>query len=111
MVSIKRPYFGPRQVRTLRSIKPGLILKCVHSLGSEVILVLSDPYEFNSGLCFDYAYYPLKYRFVETASCADRGIVPYVGGYWNRNHLLRTGRKKLTSKEVKAIRANLIDLR
>ena len=109
-VTTKRPYFGLRQVKTLKGIVPGLILREVNAVDSSLILVLSHPYEDDLGWRFDYVSWPLRdgLDFQKGGFCVDRGILPYSNGLWNgTNHLLRTWSKKRSKKKIAEIKKRL----
>ena len=111
--SLSRPYFGDRQVRTIKGIKKGLVLDKVEVSGKEPIttrvLVLTDPHEdendIGNGLRFDYlALSGLMEGRMLSSNPEDCSVLPYdyVGGIkWNKlNYLLRTGIKRLNNKGI-----------
>lgn len=107
-----RPHFGPRQVRTPAGIKPGSRLIIVTRNSRDHIIVRSEPYP-NPGdwdwepvgpvgdLVFEYTFEGENRRHRMLLWSA--GVVPDERGRWNpTRHLLRTGRKRLTTEEMKS---------
>lgn len=112
-----RPHFGRRQVRTSAGVVPGndLVMVRGDEQYRDVIIVLSEPYVSKRGkLVFDFVH---KEHLSRDAILGriyhlnDFGIVPYKsdeGDVWNpTNHLLRTGRRRLTPEEVKTMKAKV----
>ena len=110
-VTQNRPHFGPRQVRTLAGIKPGSRLIIVTRNSRDHIVVRSEPYP-NPGdwywepvgpvgdLVFEYTFEGENPRHRMTLWSA--GIAPDEYGWWSPHlHLLRTGRRCLTTEEMK----------
>lgn len=102
MVSEDRPYWGPRQVRTLRGVRPGAVLMRRSRLagsygGQQVFVVVRGPYSRDHDLGWvDIVYLDggvnRDYQF--SLSLGDFGVVPYPGGAWNQtNYLERAGRR------------------
>ncbi|MHA1829178.1 MAG: hypothetical protein ACTSX6_11090 [Candidatus Heimdallarchaeaceae archaeon] len=108
----ERPNFGPRQVRTLEGIKPGNIFKKVGLAGTgseSLILIISEPFPKIIG---DDKLPSMRFEYLVLRGCmkgwldgafaADKSVIPYLpGNVWNNsNYLLRTGRKRLTEKQI-----------
>ena len=103
---LQRPNFGPKQVRTLRGIKPGnILIQCnsIHNFKRK-LLILSEPYSDRKNSREDalwYDYIDLNGSTVQSGSVLDVGVLPYNTGKWNpTNCLLRTGKKRLSTKQI-----------
>lgn len=102
MASKGRPYWGPRQVRTLRGVRPGAVLMRRSRLagyygGRQVFVVVRGPYSRDHDLGWvDIVYLndDVNRGYQFSLSLSDFGVVPYPGGAWNQaNYLVRAGRR------------------
>lgn len=112
-MAIERPYFGPKQVRTLRGIKLGGHYDWAHN--GEVFwryLVVSEPWQDEDG---DWWIDTIQWDedeadwsgYIEPHCLADHGVVPYEGDIKNYNPvsaLLRTGEKRMPLEEVEELK-------
>ena len=81
----KRPHFGPRQVRTLKKIKKGLIF--IEKPYGSLLKILSEPLlegVFLRVLASESDDHGKTWSKPAEISLADRGVVPYDGGLWHQ---------------------------
>ncbi len=104
-----RFHLGPKQVRTLRGIRPGRIYRSQNkNMEKSLILALSKPFQDDNGKWwFEYTIWPGPGRLCKM-SCADYSIVPYSNGIWNNYWaLFRTRWRPRTKEELAEIRSRL----
>jgi len=93
-VSNKRPYFGPKQVRTLKGIKPGrMLLGKMHGKPFHFIFIVrGKPFQDDNGNWF----VPVSRKSVTEKgrwysleiSLSDYGVIPYKNGQWHTKNWL-----------------------
>jgi len=113
---VKRPHWGPKQVRTLRGLNAGQIYLYVHApssyQSSYKIIILSKPFQDSKGFWkYKYASWPLRKKkrsgLLHEHFCCDSGIVPYRSGTWNQGNSLRRIQYFLSKKELAKIHSIL----
>lgn len=84
----KRPNFGSKQIRSLKEIKPGMVV--IDPSFNFTYKIVGEPYQDENGSWWVDVLWNLTHDkwLPEEMSLADHGVVPYHNGFWNQQKWL-----------------------